>query len=242
MTANARLSRVASKRRLLERYSWVAVALAAIAGSVDAIGYLLLAKIFTSHMSGNTVAMAMPLATRNWAEGWRHLEPLVAFFLGVTLGFVAVDLLAQAKASRLFAMIACAETTLLIAFLLVSHPAPQWAVVFPAAALGAQNALLRRVGHRSIRTTFITGMLTDCARGLVETIRCAIAHDRAGTKEHLREFTLHGGIWFSFAVGSVAGAGLAITYAARALLLPIIALLALSALDLARPLTQPDET
>ncbi|HVA33334.1 MAG TPA: YoaK family protein, partial [Candidatus Baltobacteraceae bacterium] len=74
----------ASEQRLLPPHRWwVALTLAAIAGGVDGIGYLLLAHIFTSHMSGNTVAMTMYVASRKWSEAWRHIAPIVIFFLGI---------------------------------------------------------------------------------------------------------------------------------------------------------------
>lgn len=229
------------ERKLSQRHSWIAFALAGIAGSVDAIGYLLLGKIFTSHMSGNTVAMAMPVATKNWAESWRHFEPIIAFFVGVVLGLAAVDALARMKASRLFGIIACAEIALLLAFLLVSHPAPQWAVVLPAGALGAQNALLRRVGHHNVRTTFVTGMLTDTARGIVDTVSCVFSRDPAEAMKKLRDFAFYGGIWCSFAGGGVAGAALAAGHRELALLLPIFGLSVLVVCDAIHPFAESKE-
>src|SRR5262249_38393191 len=57
-------------------------------------------------------------------------------------------------------------------------------VALPAFAMGLQNAALRRVGGRIVRTTYVTGMLTDLAEAGV---------------------VLGGGIWLAFVTGAITG-------------------------------------
>lgn len=223
-----------SERQLSQRYSWIALTLAIVAGSTDGIGYLLLAHIFTSHMSGNTVAQTLYVASGQWHEAWRHFEPIVVFFFGIVLGLAASDLLASAKFARMFAIVAGMETALLLAFIFVAHPAQQWMVVFPAGAMGIQNAMLRRVGHHRVRTTFVTGMLTNAAQGLVEAVGARLTRaDDAAIK--LRDFYFYGGIWLLFALGGIAGAFIELRFGPEALWLPVAALLLLIGCDLAAP-------
>lgn len=159
-----------SARQIADDYAWVALALAAVAGAVDGIGYLMLGKVFTSHMSGNTVALTIDVAAGHWREAWRHFEPIVPFFIGALFGLAATDVFLRLHVARIFTIIASFELLMIVIFLAIAHPAAQWMVVWPAAAMGIQNALLRRVGNRSVRTTFITGMLATTAHHLVAAI------------------------------------------------------------------------
>ena len=226
-----------SQRRLPGTVTWVAFSLAAIAGAVDGIGYIILAHIFTSHMSGNTVGLMLHVASSNWREAWRHFEPIVAFFCGIVLGLALTDALQQTKIDRMFAVIAVAEAALLTAFFFVAHPAEQWMVVLPAGAMGIQNAMLRRVGHHRVRTTYMTGMLTNCAQGLVEAVAAKLGK-REDAREKLKDFFLYGGIWLAFALGGILGAILQLQHGSVALFLPIGGLAALIVYDLFEPLTK----
>lgn len=216
-----------SQRKLSNRYSWIALALAAIAGAVDGIGYLLLYHVFTSHMSGNTVAMMIQVASGNWREAWRHVEPIVVFFLGILAGIVLTDVLTARRVSRMFAIVVSLEFVLLVVFLLIAHPPQQWMVVWPASAMGVQNAMLRRVGHHSVRTTFITGMLTNTAQALVE--------------RKFADFAFYGGIWLCFAIGGIVAAFIELRYGTIALLLPLSGLAVLIVHDLFDPVANPCE-
>lgn len=215
----------------------MALVMAAIAGAVDSIGYLLLAHIFTSHMSGNTVGMMLHVATGNWIEAWRHFEPIVIFFGAICAGIALTDLLTAMRITRVFTVIGCLELGLLIAFLLLAHPAQQWMVVWPASAMGLQNAMLRRAGHHAVRTTFITGMITNAAQGLVEALHGLFVHSDDAQEKFL-DYLFYSGIWLCFAVGGVFAAFLEVRYGLMALLLPIGGLALMIVLDLWSPVTK----
>lgn len=226
-----------SERQLSNEYSWMALALAAVAGSVDGTGYLLLYHIFTSHMSGNTVAMMIYVAGGNWHEAWRHIEPIIIFFFGIVAGIALTDLLVALRVARMFAVIAGLEFILLIAFFAFAHPPQQWMVVWPAGAMGLQNAMLRRVGHYKVRTTFVTGMLTNTAQGLVETVQ-ALATRADDAREKFGDFLFYGGIWLCFACGGIVAGIIALGHGTEALLLPLSGLALLIGYDLVAPVTE----
>ena len=226
-----------SQRQLSDRYSWLALAMAAIAGAVDGTGYLVLYHIFTSHMRGNTVAMMIYVAGWDWHESWRHIEPIVIFFFGICAGIALTDLLVARRVARMFAILAGLEFVLLVVFVVLAHPAQQWMVVWPASAMGVQNAMLRRVGHYKVRTTFVTGMLTNTAQGFVETVQ-ALFRRSGDAREKFSDFTFYGGIWLCFACGGIMAALIAIRHGAWALLLPLSGLAALIAYDLIAPVTK----
>lgn len=225
-----------SERELSRQYSWMALALAAIAGTVDGIGYLLLYHVFTSHMSGNTVAMMLSAAQGNWPQTWRHLEPIIVFFLGIVAGLALSEILVGWRVARIFSIVAGLELLLLVIFLLLAHPPQQWMVVWPASAMGIQNAMLRRVGHHKVRTTFITGMLTNMAQGLVDAGRAWVTRSK-DAHEKLADFAFYGSIWLCFACGGIFAAFLALRHGSQALLLPIGALAILVAYDVVNPVT-----
>lgn len=212
-------------RRVPQRLTWVAFALSFIAGAVDGIGYLLLAHVFTSHMSGNSVKLAVDIANGNWHECLIYAAAVIAFVVGVIGGLLAVEAAAARRAKRAFGTVATIELALLLAFLVLARPPSEWMLGLPAAAMGVQNALLRRVGQRGIRTTVVTGMLVQFARSIV-------VKSREG-------MLLYGVIWVCFIGGGVAGAFLDYRYGPIALLLPIVGLAALICVDLLRPVMRP---
>jgi uncharacterized membrane protein YoaK (UPF0700 family) len=225
-----------SERKLSNRYSWIALALSGIAGAVDGIGYLLLAHIFTSHMSGNTVAMMIHVASGDWREAWRHIEPIVVFFCGIVAGIALTDMLLTLRVTRMFSIVAGLEFVLLVIFFALAHPPAQWMVVWPASAMGVQNAMLRRVGHHNVRTTFVTGMLTNTAQGLVEAIQGLLGHSEEAGKK-FADFAFYGGIWLCFACGGIIAAFIALRHGTVALLLPLSGLAVMILYDLMWPVT-----
>jgi uncharacterized membrane protein YoaK (UPF0700 family) len=161
----------------------------------------------------------------------------VVFFFGIAAGIALTDILVALRITRMFAIVAGLEFLLLVIFLLLARPPQQWMVVFPASAMGVQNAMLRRVGHHRVRTTFVTGMLTNTAQGLVETIHAMI--ERSGeAPQKFADFAFYGGIWLCFACGGIIAAFIALRYGATALALPIGALAVLICYDIVRPVTK----
>lgn len=123
------------------------------------------------------------------------------------------------------------EALLLVAFLLVAGFPQLWTAALPAAAMGLQNAMLRRVSQRRIRTTFITGMLTNTMQELVGIVAALFARDGRRSK-HCRDFLVYAVICITFAAGGLAGASIELAYGSIALLLPIVGLAILIACDL----------
>jgi uncharacterized membrane protein YoaK (UPF0700 family) len=213
------------RRRLPERLTWVVFAAAFVAGAVDAIGFLLLAHVFTSHMSGNSVKLTVAIAAGDWGRAAISAGAIVAFVAGAIFGLLALEAAALRGIARTFAAVAGVELILLVVFAVLAHPPAEWTLALPAAAMGVQNALLRCVGGKGVRTTVITGMLVHFANAIVLRSQ--------------KEIALYGMIWISFVAGGIAGACLDNAYGPVALALPILGLFLLICADLVRPLTQP---
>jgi uncharacterized membrane protein YoaK (UPF0700 family) len=243
--------------------AWLAVLLAAVAGSVDAVGFLTLAHLFTAHMSGNTVGMGAYLGQHQWGEAFRRGFPVPLFVLGVVCGAGITETAVRRGARSPLAPAFCVEALLLVAFmffgggLALGGDAPGGPEFYALAALlafamGLQSATLRRVGHRTIRTTYVTGMLTNFGEQFVACLFWLGAGRRGrrspsvlksfrstSPRESLVRMLLYGGVWVGYVCGAVV-AGLAESrWGARSLLLPLGGLLLVVALDLIRPIFVP---
>jgi uncharacterized membrane protein YoaK (UPF0700 family) len=161
--------------------AWLALILALTAGCVDAVGYVVLWKVFTAHMSGNSVSAAVHTGEGKSAEAFHRASPIPLFVLGVALGAALSEFLARKGHRRIFAVAVALEASLLLVFLLWGGPLlrdggiPEdvpWRfyalVALPTLAMGVQNATLRRVGGATVRTTYISGMLTNFAEQTVQ--------------------------------------------------------------------------
>jgi uncharacterized membrane protein YoaK (UPF0700 family) len=97
-------------------------------------------------------------------------------------------------------------------------------LAMPVLAMGLQNATLRRIGSQGVRTTFITGMLTDFAEHLTKAML------RTGP---LEPALLTGSIWLLYLVGAAAGGLLQLHVGVAAMLLPVAVLLTIAATEFA---------
>ena len=118
--------------------------LAALAGMVDAIGYLHLSGLFVSFMSGNSTHLAVSLGQGKLAEAGVISKLVALFVLGAAAGQV----------------LAGVTVLLTMAAFLGTAPEP---MVF---AMGALNASMQRAGNIPVSVTFVTGMLVGFGRGL----------------------------------------------------------------------------
>ena len=131
--------------------------LAALAGMVDAIGYLHLSGLFVSFMSGNSTHLAVLLGQGNLAEAGAISKLVALFVLGAAAGQVLAGFTREWHMSWVLAGV---TVLLTMAAFLGTAPEP---MVF---AMGALNASMQRAGNIPVSVTFVTGMLVGFGRGL----------------------------------------------------------------------------
>jgi uncharacterized membrane protein YoaK (UPF0700 family) len=144
----------------------LAVELAAVAGFVDAVGYLTLHHVFTAHMTGNASKLGVALAHGRLVDAAPLAFVPVLFVLAVAAGTIAVD---HDRRWIAFAL----QFAIVAAYMgyggAVAHhgvapakSAPSFFVLVGLAtfALGLQTAAVTRVDDATVRTTYISGMLT----------------------------------------------------------------------------------
>ncbi|HZT58682.1 MAG TPA: YoaK family protein [Pyrinomonadaceae bacterium] len=255
----------AGRESPLEREkAWVAVLLACVAGAVDAVGYLTLFHLFTAHMSGNSVAMGAHLGRREWGEAFRRMFPIPVFVLGVTLGGVVTEVAGRRGVRAVFSPALALEMALLFAFMILGSEdfggggvsaEPSWKFYalagLPALAMGVQSATLRRVGGQTVRTTYITGLLTNLTEECVAFLfwlrdRTRRAGEGRGgwtlrvlPKPSARRLALLGGVYGGYVFGAVAGSCAELRWSLLALILPLCGLAVVVGCDLVRPIYEP---
>ena len=149
-------------RERSERANWqLAALLAFVAGTVDVSGYLDLHQ-FTSHMSGIVAALAADLAERGAGALIAPAMALASFIAGAAVCAVMVNWSRRRNRESLYAVPVLLEAVLLATLALPAvhvHFFP--ALLVLCFSMGLQNAIITKISHAEIRTTHVTGMITD---------------------------------------------------------------------------------
>ena len=135
----------------------LAALLAALAGIVDAIGYLHLSGLFVSYMSGNSTQLAVALGQGNLGEAGTIAELVALFVLGAAVGQILANLTGRWHMTWVLTGVAI---LLAIAAVLAAAAEPM------VLAMGALNASMHRAGHIPVSLTFVTGTLVRFGQGL----------------------------------------------------------------------------
>jgi uncharacterized membrane protein YoaK (UPF0700 family) len=139
----------------------VAIALAALGGFVDALGFLSMGGFFVSFMSGNTTRLAVSIGTGMDAPAWRAASLIGAFVTDVMIGTWIANAVPQRRKPAVLA----AVTFLLFAAALCHELSVyQPALLLIAVAMGAENGVFQRDGEVSIGLTYMTGTLVRFAQ------------------------------------------------------------------------------
>lgn len=225
----------------------LAVVLASAAGFVNASGFLLFG-VNTSHMTGNAALLGEALGGGGHVLAWRCIQLLLAFLFGAGTTAILLEVTRSWPRGRHTPALLC-EALLIggVAWWSQVHPGAKELLLVQALAfaMGMQNALVTRVSGAVVRTTHLTGVVTDLGLELVHWIRFWGTHLRTGGLLGLghgmkRIFTdpsfgrawLHLALLISFIGG---GAGAAVLLEAQGgwvLALPCVVLLVLVIDDL----------
>jgi len=178
------------------------LALVALAGYVDAVGYLRFQGVFVSFMSGNTTSLGVAVASEDAGRAGELAEVLGLFVAGVVGGSVLHRWAGHWGNSLILALIA--------ALLGLAYAAPAVAIASLVLAMGALNASVHQVGRVKVSLTFVTGTLVRFGTGLADWLS-----GQAPAQDWLWPITL----WLAFLAGALGGAAGQEHLGARALLL-----------------------
>jgi uncharacterized membrane protein YoaK (UPF0700 family) len=245
--------------------AWLALLLAWVAGGVDAVGYLALLHLFTAHMSGNTAALGAFMGSGQWATVLHRALPIPLFVIGVMVGAFLSEYALRRRVRSPFALILTWEAALLLLFMVCGNPSMRQGVLrtdaewkfyllaaLPSLAMGMQNATLRRVGSERVRTTYVSGMLTNMAENGVDYLLWLRMHTRGRDLGHLlrvlrlsarqpalNRLLLFGGIWTAFFLGAILGGYAEAQWKLWSLLFPLGGLLIVIVVDAIQPIAPP---
>ncbi|WP_414475613.1 YoaK family protein [Microvirga sp. M2] len=174
---------------------FIGLLLTAVAGWVDAIGFLQLSGLYTSFMSGNTTQLGVSLGTTG---GFARILPLAlvaAFFTGAFTGNLLALLSGRWCLPTVLGMVSC---LLGLAFWIFGSGETVHGVsLLLSGAMGAQNAALRQVKGVHAGTTYVTGTLFSAGRDLAAAV--------LGKGPRWR-WLLHVAVWLFLMAGAAGGA------------------------------------
>ena len=138
----------------------------AIAGYVDAIGFLDFDRLFISFMSGNSTRLAIGLVERS-AFAALAGAAIALFVAGVVIG----TLIARRFPGRRPSVVLAAVALLLaLAGVCALVGADRLAIAWMIAAMGMENAAFERDGEVSIGITYVTGTLVKAGQHLASAL------------------------------------------------------------------------
>jgi uncharacterized membrane protein YoaK (UPF0700 family) len=220
-----------------------------VAGAVNASGFLAIG-VYTSHVTGLIARVGDEWAQQRQASAIDAATLVAMFLVGAMVATALIEaarnrtraryvvpLLLQAVMLAVFAALARTGVTPQAAFALAS---------ILCFAMGLQNALVTRISGAVVRTTHMTGIVTDIGIELVRLLgwlRQRLFHfDGLRRQTRIlrllsagrpwRKLRLRLMIFSSFVTGAIVGPRLSLRFGQPAMLIPICLLLVLAAGDL----------
>jgi uncharacterized membrane protein YoaK (UPF0700 family) len=145
----------------------ILLALTVVTGLVDAFSYLALGHVFVANMTGNVVFLAFALVGAPGFSLLASASALGAFSAGALVGGRLAVTIARHR-GRLIFLVSVLETLLVATAVVVvglAHDpgagAPRYVlIILLSLSMGAQNAVVRRLGVPDLTTTVLTLTIT----------------------------------------------------------------------------------
>jgi uncharacterized membrane protein YoaK (UPF0700 family) len=203
------------KNRTTDADRQLGFSLAFVAGATNAGGFLAVRQ-YTSHMSGVVSAIADQTALGDLSLILAGAGSLISFMLGAACSAVLVNWGRRRRLHSQYASALLIEAILLLCFGLLGSHLALWDTLFVPATvallcfiMGLQNAMITKLSGAEIRTTHMTGIVTDIGIELgklfywnssrVEPTAPFVLANRAKLK-------VHGTMLTTFFFGGVTGA------------------------------------
>jgi uncharacterized membrane protein YoaK (UPF0700 family) len=144
--------------------------LTVMGGCINAVGLLSAHKRAVSHMSGMVTNLGIELVQRDYSMVRNAALIIVFFFLGSVLSGIIIRQSTLKAGRRYGATLICESALLLIATYLLHHDAES-GLYAAAMACGLQNGMATSYSGAVIRTTHMTGVVTDLGIAIGLTAR-----------------------------------------------------------------------
>ena len=246
---------LSAEARSFRQQSRLAISLSWIGGFVNVIAFLIWGT-FASHMTGASTLFGMNSVEGQWSEILFYLSLVVSFVAGAVASALMTELAKRRGARSKYILPLTIEALLLTTLMIGLRFLPTPRIGFPhysllgitAFAMGLQNATITKISGAVVRSTHLTGVLTDFG---IESVQFSLwAWDqlrgrlwrRAGrvlrvSQRHptFLRIALLASIWGSYVFGTIAGTFLFLRLRELALLAPIGFLLLIILLDWRKP-------
>ncbi len=188
------------------------VTLSFVAGATNAGGFLAVGQ-YTSHMTGVLSSVADSLVLGQATLALAGLAALLAFTFGAMTTAWMVNWGLRRQLQSAYGRPLLLEAALLLVFGLFGTGINFFAPLFvPLTVLvlcfimGLQNAVITKISHSEIRTTHITGLLTDLGIELGKLLYINRLTRQPLVEGNRRKIRLHLSLITSFFIGGVMGA------------------------------------
>lgn len=202
------------RKRTVRANRHLGFALAFIAGAINAGGFLAVNQ-YTSHMTGIVSSMADNLALGHHTLVLSGLGALLAFMCGAISSALMINYARRRRMQSEFALPLICEALLLLGFGMLGARMADIDVLFVPVTvsllcyiMGMQNAVITKLSRADIRTTHITGIITDIGIELGKLLYWnSSGHaDKAPVRANRDKLALLSTLAVSFFLGGISGA------------------------------------
>jgi len=186
--------------------------LAFVAGAVNAGGFLAVGQ-YTSHMTGVVSSMADNLVLGHWLLAAGAAVSLLSFVAGAMSTALLVNWGQRRQLHSCYSLPLLVESSFLLLFGLMGASLGLHATfLLPATVLllcfimGLQNAVITKISRAEIRTTHVTGLVTDLGIELGKLIYVNRNATLATVRANRERMRTHGVLVACFCVGGLLGA------------------------------------
>jgi uncharacterized membrane protein YoaK (UPF0700 family) len=242
------MRRLTGRQRSATANRQLGCVLAFVAGAINAGGFLAIGR-YTSHMTGVISSMADNLVLGQGALVLAALAAVGAFVAGAATTALLVNFARRRRLSSEYALPLLFEASLLLLFGVLGArlAAPEGGALALTAALlcyvmGLQNAVVTKLSRAEIRTTHMTGIVTDIGIELGKLLYWNRDPGQPRVAPNRARLSLLAALLGCFLAGGVAGA-LGFKHVGYLSTVPLAALLCMLAIvpaadDLARSLAR----
>nr|WP_297357253.1 YoaK family protein [uncultured Caldimonas sp.] len=209
------LRRLTGRDRTRTANRQLGCALAFVAGGINAGGFLAVHR-YTSHMTGVVSSIADDIALGEVTLALSGALLVAAFMLGAANTAVLINWARRRRMHSEYALSLMLEAMLLLVFgLLGANLAGHTELLVPATVLllcfvmGLQNAVVTKISQAEIRTTHVTGLVTDLGIELGRLVywnRTHEGNERHYVRANRDKLRLHALVLAMFLLGGVVGA------------------------------------
>lgn len=235
------LARLAGPERDQRVNRHLAYHLAWVAGMLNSVGFVAVG-FYTSHMTGITAGIADQLVLGGWTFVGLGLVAFTFFVLGAMACAWQFNWARRRERyhDRRFALVLVSEAILILligglADVVTSGPREWLLVAALGFVMGQQNALITKVSRATIRTTHVTGMVTDIGIELGKALYPARPDDPDPVRADLAKLGMLTLLVLLFFLGGLLGALGYLWWGFPVLLVPAGLLLAMALPAMAAP-------